>query len=134
MKVIVCIDDNQGMLFNKRRQSRDRKVIEDIATMTSAVWMNSFSMKLFEENSNLPDVIVDENFLENAGDGEYCFVENCQLAPYLNKIEELIIYHWNRKYPADFKLDLPYKTWKKISKTEFAGFSHEKITKEIYRL
>jgi len=134
MKVIVCIDDNQGMLFNKRRQSRDRKVMEDIAAMTPAVLINSFSVKLFEENGSMPDVIVDENFLENAGDGEYCFVENCQLAPYLDKIEELIIYHWNRKYPADFKLDLPYKKWKKTSKTEFAGFSHEKITKEIYRL
>ena len=26
----ICIDDNNGMLFNKRRQSRDEKVIENI--------------------------------------------------------------------------------------------------------
>jgi hypothetical protein len=56
------------------------------------------------------------------------------LLPVADRIEELVIYHWNRKYPADFKLDLPYKKWKKQSKEEFAGFSHEKITKEIYQL
>lgn len=27
MTIIVCIDDNGGLLFNNRRQSRDRLVI-----------------------------------------------------------------------------------------------------------
>ena len=30
MKVIVCVDDNNGMMFNNRRQSRDRILIEDV--------------------------------------------------------------------------------------------------------
>ena len=30
MKIIVCLDDNSGMMFNRRRQSRDRVVIDDI--------------------------------------------------------------------------------------------------------
>ena len=30
MKVIVILDDNLGMLFNNRRQSRDRVLIDDI--------------------------------------------------------------------------------------------------------
>ena len=30
MRVIVCLDDRNGMLFNRRRQSRDRRVVEDI--------------------------------------------------------------------------------------------------------
>ena len=30
MKLIVCLDDNKGMMFNKRRQSRDRVLIENI--------------------------------------------------------------------------------------------------------
>lgn len=136
MKVIVCIDDNKGMLFNKRRQSKDRKVLEDIARMTESVKINCFSEKLFAETevSSAIRVTVDECFLEHAIEGEYCFVENILLSPYVSKIEELIIYHWNRKYPSDFKLDIDLKKWKKQSKEEFAGFSHEKITKEIYRL
>ena len=30
MHVIVCLDNQNGMLFNRRRQSRDRAVIVDI--------------------------------------------------------------------------------------------------------
>lgn len=134
MRVIVCLDDNEGMLFNKRRQSKDRKVLENIAGMTESIWIHSFSEKLFAEAEISPKVTVDDAFLEKAGEQEYCFVENMQLLPHVDKIEELIIYHWNRKYPADFKLDIPYKRWKKISKEEFVGFSHEKITKERYQL
>lgn len=34
MNVIVCVDDNNGMLFNKRRQSRDKAVIDKIINIT----------------------------------------------------------------------------------------------------
>ena len=30
MKLIVCLDDNKGMMFNNRRQSRDRVLIENV--------------------------------------------------------------------------------------------------------
>ena len=30
MKLIVCLDDKNGMMFNKRRQSRDRVLIENV--------------------------------------------------------------------------------------------------------
>gem|GEM_PF-5722604 len=30
MDVFVCLDDRNGMLFNHRRQSRDREVIRDV--------------------------------------------------------------------------------------------------------
>ena len=30
MRVIVCVDDNGGMLFNHRRQSRDRVLCERV--------------------------------------------------------------------------------------------------------
>ena len=33
LKVIVALDDNLGMMFNHRRQSRDRILISDIAEM-----------------------------------------------------------------------------------------------------
>ena len=34
MKMIVCLDDRNGVSFNNRRQSRDRVVIQDILTLT----------------------------------------------------------------------------------------------------
>lgn len=136
MKIIICIDDNQGMLFNKRRQSRDAKVLEDIANLTKELWISPFSEKLFEGMSSAVcvDAKISNMFLDKAGVGEYCFVEDEKLLPYINDIEQLIIYKWNRKYPSDFKLDLNLDEWKLIEAVDFVGKSHEKITREIYRL
>ena len=33
MIAIVCLDENNGMFFNERRQSKDRYVIRDIVHM-----------------------------------------------------------------------------------------------------
>lgn len=129
MKVIVCVDDNLGMLFNKRRQSQDVKVTEDILKMAKKLWIHPFSDKLFSEYGG--QIVVDEDFLEKAEQGELCFVENQQITPYVDKIEQIILYKWNRKYPSDFKLDLDLKEWKLTELTEFEGNSHEKITREI---
>ena len=30
MQIIVCLDTKNGMMFNHRRQSRDREVLNDI--------------------------------------------------------------------------------------------------------
>ena len=34
MKIIVCIDKNNGMMFNNRRQSQDKILIDDIIKVT----------------------------------------------------------------------------------------------------
>lgn len=130
MRIIVCLDDNQGMLFNKRRQSRDVKVMEDISTLTNEVWINSFSEKLFEGTGLHAN--IDETFLAQAGVDEFCFVENEKLLPHVDNIEQLIVYKWNRKYPSDFKLDLNLDEWKLTESMDFAGNSHKQITREIY--
>ena len=46
MNIIVCLDDNLGMLFNKRRQSKDRRVLEDIEKFTNEVLISPFSENL----------------------------------------------------------------------------------------
>lgn len=134
MNVIICLDDNHGMLFNKRRQSRDVKVLEDIATLTKEIWISLFSEKLFEDVSETVQfqVNIDDSFLSHASEGEFCFVENEKLLPHIDKIEQLIVYKWNRKYPTDFKLDLNLEDWKLIESIDFIGNSHKKITREIY--
>ena len=132
MIVFVCVDDENGMLFNRRRQSRDRAVVRDIlqTCQEAQLWMDFYSAKLFAgEEGNFQ---ATEDFLGLAGAGEYCFVENRELAPFAEKIERLIVYRWNRKYPGDFFLDLELSNWALLEKTEFPGNSHEKITKEIY--
>ena len=52
MNIIVCLDDKNGMLFNKRRQSSDIKIIDRIMEITqdSALLMNSYSAKQFSRS------------------------------------------------------------------------------------
>ena len=67
-------------------------------------------------------------------DGDYCFVEDTALKSYERWIEKIIVFRWNRAYPADqsFDLDLCGGNWKLSESDEFAGYSHERITMEVY--
>ena len=133
MKLIVCLDDKNGMLFNHRRQSRDQNVTADILAMTagSRLYINAYSAPLFEGQA----VTVAEDMLSLANEEDYCFVENLHVAEYADRIQEVILYKWNRRYPGDFFFDLDITDpaqWRLSSAVEFAGNSHETITKERY--
>ncbi len=135
MKIIVCLDDHNGMLFNGRRQSRDRVVCQKIAAYTQGckLWMNGYSYDLFKGVSG--NALQDENFLDLSGREDYCFVENVDLAPYYHKIDELIVFRWNRTYPRDvvFPLEIAGK-WNLKCSMDFPGNSHDLITMEVYTL
>lgn len=135
MILIVCVDDDGGMAFNGRRQSRDRFLCDRILNKTfgGRLRISPFSASLFREYS-ANWIEVDENCLENAGEGEFCFVENVDPAPYEERCEKIMVYRWNRKYPADvfFGIRLKKGGWKMDSSVDFAGYSHEKITEEIF--
>lgn len=132
MIAAVCIDDSGGLQFNHRRQSRDRVVSEDLLQSAKGypLWMAPGSQVLFPEGkvSACPD------FLERAESGDWCFVEDRSLAPYRSKLEALVLYRWNRAYPADVYLDvIPWEEgWRLMSREEFPGHSHKLITKEVY--
>ncbi|MBO5065262.1 MAG: hypothetical protein J6D06_04010 [Clostridia bacterium] len=128
MKIIVCLDDNSGMLFNNRRQSRDRVVCEDIVKNLEGekLYISPFSQILFENFRD--DVCVSEDFLLN---GNICFVENQAVSQC--DADEVIVYKWNRVYPSDFYCDIDFSKYFLTEQTELEGFSHEKITKEVYK-
>ncbi len=135
MIILAAVDESSGMMFNHRRQSQDRVLREKILCMTAGkkLWMNAYSAKQFEKDAQ---ITVAEDFLSRAGRGEYCFVEDELLSPYLDRIETVVLFHWNRTYPGDFffDLDLSDGSWRleEGETEEFAGSSHEKITKEVY--
>ena len=133
MKVIVCLDDNNGMLFNQRRQSQDKDLRSDMINHLHGrkLWMNEYSAKQFEEVYR-PFIVVDENPAVNSGEEDDCFIENFTLRPYEEKVSALIIYRWNRKYPADRHLDIDLANWRLVHTEEFPGNSHDKITREEY--
>ena len=134
MKLIVCLDDQNGMLFNGRRLSKDsclRKRILEV-TQSEILWMNGYSAKQFADVEQVWK--VDEDFLREAQPGEYCFVENVDISACTERVEELIVYRWNRLYPSDTVFPFgKFSHWSKVSSFEFLGSSHEKLTEEVYR-
>lgn len=131
MNLIFCIDKKNGMLFNKRRQSQDRVVREKILALSaqSKLWMSQYSAKQFTEGGNF---IANDDYMTEAGPDDYCLVEDKDFC--LETCEKIVLYHWNRQYPADkhFDVDLGANGYQLIATTDFAGYSHETITEEIY--
>ena len=131
MKLIVCLDERKGMMFNNRRQSRDRVLIDDMIDMIGddKLYIVPYSESLFE-NKEIK-LKVKKNPLK-AADENWCFIENLPVAEYKDEIETVVIYHWNRHYPGDFFFDLELDSYTLESSEELVGSSHEKITKEIW--
>jgi len=134
MTVFVCVDERGGMTFMNRRVSSDRIITADIEKTVGdgMLYISDFSEHLFEE-SNISVMSVPEPLL-SAAEGDFAFIENFSLVPFAEKINKLIIYNFNRRYPFDFSLDInPLSDGFRLSeKYDFKGNSHDKITKEIY--
>ncbi len=131
MRVITCADQNGGLFFNQRRQSRDRLLIEDVLSFCkgSTLYISEYSKILFPDTVS---VIVADHPLEVAKDGDFCFTEGLLLAPAEATIEEFILYRWDKIYPADVFLDLDLTQWHLQDAYELVGSSHDKITREVY--
>ena len=131
MKLIFCIDNKNGMTFNGRRQSQDRELRKRILELTegSRLLMSPYSAKQFEDSNA---IISDAEFLGLAEKDDYCFIEDADFT--LDGIDEVVLYNWNRDYPADryFSFDLHSFGFRLASSAEFKGYSHEKITERIY--
>lgn len=127
MKLVVCLDDNNGMMFNKRRQSRDRVLVENILELCKGekLYTNEYSASLFPDNT--VEILENPENVENA----YCFAENFTVNE--EYIDEIIVYKWNRLYPADAYFNIDLGNWTLEETVDFEGSSHEKITREIYR-
>ena len=111
MIAVVCIDDKGGMLFNRRRQSQDRLLRQDLLTEAGGrpVWLSPYSLRQFPDPpENLRSA---EDFFCRPGRGEYCFFEDVDPAPWLEGAEGVILYHWNRSYPGDLFFPLPLTGW-----------------------
>ncbi|WP_370749798.1 ribonuclease Z [Eubacterium sp.] len=128
MILIVCLDLNNGMYFNNRRQSRDREVIKDIAFITknNNLIMTEYSHKLFENECE--NIVITDDFKGEYLENDFCFVENEDVQ--LENIKKIIVYRWDKVYPSDYCLNL--EGYHLTSTLEFKGYSHEKIVKEVY--
>ena len=124
MTVIVWAGKNGEMLFNKRRCSRDKAVVDEIlSAFGQQLCVSEYSAPLFDGCRVISD-------LAEVGDG-VLFLEDLPLSPALLQTEKLIVYRFDRVYPADVRLEIP-QNFTLTENTEFSGFAHEKITREVY--
>lgn len=134
MNIIVCLDDKNGMMFNRRRQSADRILRARMLDLVGdgVLWMNAYSAQQFSEKAR---ILVNADFTQHAADQDYCFVENADDLPPASCIHRLIVYRWNCVYPADVHFPEAYFQGgiTCICRTDFEGNSHKKITEEIYQ-
>ena len=127
MTLYICLDDRNGLQFNKRRQSRDSAVLEDIRSqLTGNLLIEPFSEKLIRE-AEICYVLPPETAAD-------FFAEEIPAEEILEKTTRLVIYRWNRHYPSDviWEPDLTGMGFALAETTEFPGTSHEKITREVY--
>ena len=132
MKLILCIDKNYGIAFNHRRQSRDKVLIEDVLSLTrdSTLFVSNYSAPLFPTDA---EIIIDDGYLSLAKGEDYCFLENQTVDTIVTLADEIILYNWNRKYPADTYFDSgALVDFRKKQTSHFIGNSHEKITREVF--
>lgn len=132
MTVIVAISDGGGMLFNGRRQSRDRVLTEDVMNFVGQdfLYITKFSEKLFSDYENVK--VTDDPL--SLSESAVFFAENFKVSGVSQKITKMVIYKWNKKYPSDFYLDTPPSSLGLTlsSSVDFTGYSHDKITREVY--
>ena len=130
MMIAACVDDRDGMRFNGRRVSRDRAQLADLLALCGGTLRAApCSGDLFAGWSG---VLLSEDFLDRAGPGEICFVEDRSVRAFADRVEAVVLYRWNRAYPADLRLDLDLTPFMLAERTEFPGTSHENITRERY--
>ncbi len=118
-------------MFNGRRLSRDRAQQADLLAFCRGrtLWASPYSAPLFGGQAREA-----EDPLAQAGPGEVCFLEGQPIAPALDRVEGIVLYRWNRAYPADTFLDVDPQAagFTMTEAAEFPGSSHERICREVY--
>lgn len=131
MTLISCLDDRSGLLFNGRRQSRDRLLLADLlAALPGRLLIRPFSADLFSPD---PRIVLCDDPLALAGGSDTVFLEDQSPAD-AGRFQRIILYRWNRVYPSDLRFTLsPAAAGFTLTQSlDFAGSSHEKITKEVW--
>lgn len=131
MKLVICLDEKNGINFNKRRQTMDIRQREDLLKLVDGekLFLKKYSYDLYKDMSFNFEVV------EKFGDeeGYYLFEEKVP-SEFLEKVDTLICYFWNRRYPFDDTFNEHNSSnWIEVERKSFDGYSHEEITRVIYK-
>lgn len=132
MKLILCLDDKNGMAFNRRRQTRDKEMRKHLYGQLNGarLLVSPYSAKLLsDEYENL---MVSEDYLMSAQSDDFVWSEIDDVKDCLDKADTLYVYRWNRVYPSDLRFTFP-DGFKTVRREELAGSSHDLIIFKEYQ-
>lgn len=117
------------MLFGKKRQSRDSALIQRVLALAEGkrLVLSPYSAPLFSQKA---EILICPDPAREGKTGDLLFLED---TPFPEEgVETLILYKWNRRYPATRFFDFSLKGFALQESTDFAGTSHETITEEVW--
>lgn len=131
MKLIICVADENGFSFNNRRLSKDRIVRSRILEIVgkNILHMSPYSKRQFDDSEN---IIASEDFLNNAAEDDFVFVETKNPSDYMTRISDIYCFRWNRRYPYDGTFVVNQNEFSLCDCMDYEGNSHENITEEHY--
>ncbi len=132
MTLILCLDQKDGMLFNKRRQTFDYELLDMICkSFKGKLFISSFSEKYFGQRS----VTVLSSPLTDAPSESAVFIENEDVTPFIGNIDKIIIYRFGCVYPADtyFTVKPLESGFRLAGRIKFSTEVHKDMFKEIYK-
>ena len=128
MIAITWAAKNGATVFNSRRCSKDKAVIEDIIScFGESIKVTEFSKELFINT----DISVISS-LDELNENDIFFFEDIPFSLISEKVDTLIVYRWDRVYPLGKALEI-HKNFKLISTEQISGNSHDVIIKEVYK-
>lgn len=125
--VAICIDKRNGRMFYGKRTSTDEEVRHRLLSMPDKLYVDEYTAKQFTDNDNKEKLVITEH-PESIDDG-MAFLEKQDIP---GDADRIIIFRWDKRYPADKFFDFRFDGWRKIKKDEFPGHAHEKVEMEIW--
>ena len=124
------------MMFNNRRQTKDRMVIQKIKKKkkNNFLHLSEYSKPLFQGEDNLIEFGTRwrNEVIIKGEESDYFFIEDSRPKDYECIIHRIILFCWNKTYPADSFFDIDLNNYEQKEEIEFEGYSHEKISMKIY--
>ena len=143
MKIVFVLDQKNGMMFNRRRQSFDqaiiKKIVEDVNEVEGRLWVSDYSKELFA-SYDVNTMPLEEFDLSKVSDNDVVYVENIGVdleAMIANKemSVELDFYRWDKVYPSDKKMIFTKEMLDAFfvkDSYEMSGETHDVISVEVW--
>lgn len=133
MILIFTLDDDNGTQLAGKRQSRDRAVGEKIIALANNNLHMLQKTTSFFKNNDMTNVLCTVwSDLWRIPENAVFFAEDVLPDEVMASAEKIYVFRWNRRYPSLVQDRVNLDGYNKTVIEEFPGYSHEKITLEVY--